>query len=508
MSDLSTTFCLSNGPPPVAGRASLRAADPLRRTPPERSGFELPDLDAATHPSARPDRPAEEELKSADSRSPEPTDPAPTVLPSVVILMTLLSPRALAAAVPPTDGAVDPAKTVSAQSGQAGATTVAAGWSDAASAEPLPGAIMSPTTASIDTIPNGERISLAKFGSLLAEAATGAMPQPLPSPAGGREAAPTSAAAKIDAGTVGARSSGPGHPTPGEARSTQAESNLTVGSLGARSTTAATSPIAPISPPGIAATAPATPSTSPRLSTSAHSSSVDPQGQTVGALGSEPSTSAPTSPGSNVPAAIVTAAGARVTAARNDTALAGDRSDGPEAVSTDPRPPTPTGLPVTIDTGGIDRGAAAGDGSPDRPVRYPAVPDQLAPQIMLAMAGRRQSVSVQLHPTELGVVQIRISVDASRRVKAVLSAANPATVELLQRHASGVERALTDAGLTLVGSDALTFDLDLSQQGPGGHAHGGPDEPGLRPKAFERHPVIPTAPVRYQAALGLVDLVL
>ncbi|WP_159713696.1 flagellar hook-length control protein FliK [Geminicoccus flavidas] len=135
---------------------------------------------------------------------------------------------------------------------------------------------------------------------------------------------------------------------------------------------------------------------------------------------------------------------------------------------------------------------------------------QLAPTIAQSLSGDRRVVSVQLHPAELGVVQIRVVVEQDRRVRAVLSATRPETVELLQRHAPGIERALTATGLSLAGSDALTFDLGTSWQqggqepdrGPGGHtpASGSPEPLALLPDE--------PAPAALRPATGLFDLVL
>ena len=135
---------------------------------------------------------------------------------------------------------------------------------------------------------------------------------------------------------------------------------------------------------------------------------------------------------------------------------------------------------------------------------------QLAPTIAQSLSGDRRVVSVQLHPAELGVVQIRVVVEQDRRVRAVLSAARPETVELLQRHAPGIERALTTTGLSLAGSDALTFDLGTSGQQGGQQSDRGPDR--HAPAAGSPGPLamLPDepAPAALRPAIGLFDLVL
>jgi hypothetical protein len=135
---------------------------------------------------------------------------------------------------------------------------------------------------------------------------------------------------------------------------------------------------------------------------------------------------------------------------------------------------------------------------------------QLAPTIAQSLSGDRRVVSVQLHPAELGVVQIRVVVEQDRRVRAVLSAARPETVELLQRHAPGIERALTATGLSLAGSDALTFDLGTPGQGGGQQSDRGPDRHGPAPGSPGPLATLPDepAPAALRPATGLFDLVL
>jgi flagellar hook-length control protein FliK len=134
---------------------------------------------------------------------------------------------------------------------------------------------------------------------------------------------------------------------------------------------------------------------------------------------------------------------------------------------------------------------------------------QLAPRIAQAMFARHQMVSVQLHPLELGSVQIRIVVDPNRKVRAVLRAEHPETLDLLQRHAVGLERALTTTGLGLAESDALTFDLGTSQDGQPGQNGDGRSDRDQR-GAFAGTELLPSAlsaPLR-SVPTGLLDLVL
>jgi flagellar hook-length control protein FliK len=97
-------------------------------------------------------------------------------------------------------------------------------------------------------------------------------------------------------------------------------------------------------------------------------------------------------------------------------------------------------------------------------------------------------VTIQLRPEELGRIEIKLEMSQDGKVRAAITADNPATLELLQRDARGLERALQDAGLRADASN-LEFNLrgeghdrlsendqarDHRGQGPGG-AHGQAD---------------------------------
>lgn len=70
---------------------------------------------------------------------------------------------------------------------------------------------------------------------------------------------------------------------------------------------------------------------------------------------------------------------------------------------------------------------------------------------------------IRLDPAELGRVDVKLTVDSSGQAQANLVVDNPKTLELLQRDASSLNRALTDAGLNLSGS-GLSFSLREQQQ--------------------------------------------
>ena len=135
---------------------------------------------------------------------------------------------------------------------------------------------------------------------------------------------------------------------------------------------------------------------------------------------------------------------------------------------------------------------------------------QLGPRIAQALYGRNQIVSVQLHPAELGIVQIRIVVDASRKVRAAISAEQPETMELLQRHTSGIERALTATGLTLADTDGLTFNLGTPQDRGTSPGSQGREDDHLSSNFDDLIDLTPlgTSSPRQAASTGLLDLIL
>ena len=104
-------------------------------------------------------------------------------------------------------------------------------------------------------------------------------------------------------------------------------------------------------------------------------------------------------------------------------------------------------------------------------------PPQAAPnvnQMAVDVAARSQSgarqFDIRLDPPELGRVEVRLSIDAHGKAEAHLTADQPQTLDLLQKDAPALARALRDAGLN-VAQDGLNFSLKQQQQ----HYAGGDD---------------------------------
>ena len=97
-----------------------------------------------------------------------------------------------------------------------------------------------------------------------------------------------------------------------------------------------------------------------------------------------------------------------------------------------------------------------------------SAPNMLA--LAVEIAARSQSgakqFDIRLDPPDLGRVEIRLSIDATGKASAHVSAEQPQTLDLLQKDAPTLTRALRDAGLN-VAQNGLNFSL-RQQQGDAG----------------------------------------
>ena len=91
------------------------------------------------------------------------------------------------------------------------------------------------------------------------------------------------------------------------------------------------------------------------------------------------------------------------------------------------------------------------------PVPQPVV-DQLAVHIVKAAAEGMDKISIKLRPAALGHIEVQLELSHDGRITAVVTAEKSETLELLQRDARGLERALQEAGLR-TNSDSLNFNL-------------------------------------------------
>ncbi len=89
-------------------------------------------------------------------------------------------------------------------------------------------------------------------------------------------------------------------------------------------------------------------------------------------------------------------------------------------------------------------------------------------QIQRAVGAGRHRVSIQMHPPELGRIDVRLHLADDGSVRAAVTVDKPDTLELLQRDARGLERALNDAGLK-----TQSGGLDFGLRGHGDHGQPG-----------------------------------
>lgn len=84
--------------------------------------------------------------------------------------------------------------------------------------------------------------------------------------------------------------------------------------------------------------------------------------------------------------------------------------------------------------------------------------EQVAVHVGKALADGSSKMEIHLKPAELGRVELRIETDADGRSHVVVTADKRDTLDMLQRDARGLERALADAGLK-TDSNSLSFNL-------------------------------------------------
>lgn len=93
-----------------------------------------------------------------------------------------------------------------------------------------------------------------------------------------------------------------------------------------------------------------------------------------------------------------------------------------------------------------------------------SIQDQVAIHMQRAIKDSVDKISIQLSPTELGRIHVKMSVDEDKNVTATIAVERPATLDLLQRDTKTLERALQEAGLK-TDSGSLSFSLQRGNQG-------------------------------------------
>jgi flagellar hook-length control protein FliK len=105
-------------------------------------------------------------------------------------------------------------------------------------------------------------------------------------------------------------------------------------------------------------------------------------------------------------------------------------------------------------------------------VQVSAQPAPNLPALAVEIVGRSKSgtkqFDIRLDPPELGRVEVRLSIDATGKASAHLSADQPQTLSLLQKDAPVLTRALREAGLD-VSQDGLNFSLRQQNENSSGN---------------------------------------
>jgi flagellar hook-length control protein FliK len=96
--------------------------------------------------------------------------------------------------------------------------------------------------------------------------------------------------------------------------------------------------------------------------------------------------------------------------------------------------------------------------TPGRPGATPgAAVDQVAVKLTSSAKDGGGKISIRLNPEELGKVDVKLEIGRDGAVRATVSADRPETLELMQRDARALEKALQDAGLK-TDSNSLQFE--------------------------------------------------
>ena len=137
--------------------------------------------------------------------------------------------------------------------------------------------------------------------------------------------------------------------------------------------------------------------------------------------------------------------------------------------------------------------------------------EPLAPPLQTFLAGNahagKNNFAIRLDPPELGRIEVKLSVDRQGQVTSHLIADRADTLDLLRRDASGLERALQDAGLKTAG-DGLQF--SLRDQSFNGSQNGGARSNASQVVAIDDTlPAVDVAAsgyTRYSGRIGGVDI--
>lgn len=176
---------------------------------------------------------------------------------------------------------------------------------------------------------------------------------------------------------------------------------------------------------------------------------------------------------SNAAAATTAAASGKTARASLATAPAGGDAAGTSAGSTS----APNSIPLggaALSSGGVQSSSFAEAMANARPGTSASPAEQIAVQVRSAQVAGKEQINIKLHPAELGRIEVKLESGSDGTIRASISAERADTLDLLQRDARGLERALQDAGVK-TDSGSLSFNLrgqGQEQQAEGDDASG------------------------------------
>lgn len=91
------------------------------------------------------------------------------------------------------------------------------------------------------------------------------------------------------------------------------------------------------------------------------------------------------------------------------------------------------------------------------------VVEQIKVNIAKGAANGLDKIKIQLNPRELGTVEVKLDMSSDGKIQASISASRPETLDMLQKDAKGLEKAMADAGLKM-DSQSMEFNLRGEQQ--------------------------------------------
>jgi len=132
--------------------------------------------------------------------------------------------------------------------------------------------------------------------------------------------------------------------------------------------------------------------------------------------------------------------------------------------------------------------------TPSNQANQANVAEQVVFQVKTTLKTGDSKISIQLHPEDLGKVDIAMEVGANGKTSVHITADNKQTLDLLQSDSKGLQKALADAGLK-ADSGSLSFNL-RGGQGDGSGGNQGQNQAqaasNYRKSYLEEEPILPT----------------